>query len=116
MQNSVSIPQAVQEAVAFIQSKTQVKPVVGVILGSGLGNIALQAKEAVTISYSEIPHFHGTAVDGHAGKMIIGQFNGVPTVFLQGRFHFYEGHTMPEVAFPTRVICALGIKSVNKHV
>lgn len=102
----------IKEAVQFIQSKTQVRPQIGVILGSGLGSIAQKVENAQVIPYSEIPHFHGTAVDGHAGKMVIGQFNGVPTVFLQGRFHVYEGHTMEEVAFPTRVICALGIQTV----
>ncbi len=102
----------IREAVQFIQSKTKIQPEIGVILGSGLGSIANKIQDAVTIAYSEIPHFHGTAVDGHAGKMIVGHFNGVPTVFLAGRFHVYEGHTMEEVAFPTRTICALGIKTV----
>lgn len=102
----------IREAVEAIQARTKIQPEIGVILGSGLGPIAAQIQDAVTIPYTEIPHFHGTSIEGHAGKMIIGHFHGVPTVFLQGRFHLYEGYQMEEVAFPTRTICALGIKTV----
>ena len=104
--------QKLREAVAAIQKRTQHKPVIGVILGSGLGSIAQAAEQSVTIPYSEIPHFHSTSVEGHAGQIIIGIYQGVPTVFLQGRFHLYEGFPMSDVAFPTRVICALGIETL----
>jgi len=104
--------QKIKEAVDAIQKRTPLKPVVGVILGSGLGSIAQSAEDSVTIPYAEIPHFHGTAVEGHAGQVIVGIYQGVPTVFLQGRFHLYEGYPMEDVAFPTRVICALGIETL----
>jgi len=88
------------------------QPEIGVILGSGLGSITNHIEDPVSISYTEVPHFHGTSVEGHAGKIVVGKFHGVPTVFLQGRFHVYEGYPMDEVVFPTRTICALGIKTL----
>lgn len=67
----------------------------------------------MTFSYEEIPHFpHATGVVGHAGKLSVGEYLGVPTAILQGRFHFYEGHTIQEVVFPTRVLCALGVNTL----
>lgn len=100
------------EAVRAIQSRTPLKPQVGIILGSGLGALADEASEATHIPYSEIPHFHGTTVEGHSGQLTVGTLQGIPVVFLQGRFHRYEGYPMDEVVFPTRVICALGIHTM----
>lgn len=88
------------------------QPELGFILGSGLGSITQHIEDPVSISYTEVPHFHGTSVEGHAGKIVLGKFHGVPSVFLQGRFHVYEGYPMDEVVFPTRTICALGIKTL----
>ncbi|MCC7441748.1 MAG: purine-nucleoside phosphorylase [Bdellovibrionales bacterium] len=107
-----SIYQKLRDAVAAVQGRTSLKPEVGVILGSGLGSIADELTEGVAISYSDIPHFHGTSVEGHSGRMVLGRFHGVPAVFLQGRFHYYEGYPMDEVVFPTRVISALGIQTL----
>jgi len=110
-----SIYQKIREAVEAIQKRTSIVPEIGVILGSGLGSLAQelnQAGGAVTLPYTEIPHFHGTSVEGHAGQMMIGMYQGIPTVFLQGRFHLYEGYPMEDVVFPTRAICALGIQTL----
>lgn len=104
--------QQIQEALKFIQSKCSIQPRVGIILGSGLGSIAEKVTDAVTLAYSEIPHFFPPTVAGHAGQLILGKMAGIPVVLLQGRFHFYEGHTMTEVALPTRVIARLGIQSL----
>ncbi|MBY0471857.1 purine-nucleoside phosphorylase [bacterium] len=115
MQQS-SIYQKIKEAVDAIQIRVQGHShqsyELGIILGSGLGSIADQVEDAVVIPYSEIPHFHGTSVEGHAGQMILGKFKGVSTVFLKGRFHLYEGYAMEEVVFPTRTICGLGIHTL----
>jgi purine-nucleoside phosphorylase len=101
------------EAVEAIKHRSGgFQPELGVILGSGLGPIANRIDSPISIPYTDIPHFHGTSVEGHAGKMALGTFHGVPTVFLQGRFHVYEGYDMSEVVFPTRVICALGINTL----
>lgn len=113
---SVSLFPRILDAVRAVQSRTVLKPQVGIILGSGLGGMAeaaaQESEDAVHIPYSEIPHFHGTSVEGHSGLITVGTVMGVPTVFLQGRFHRYEGYPMDEVVFPTRVICALGIHTM----
>jgi len=107
-----SIYQKIREAVDAIKSRTSISPQIGIILGSGLGSVTDQITDAVSIPYTEIPHFHGTSVEGHAGRMVVGNFHGVPTVFLEGRFHFYEGYSMEEVVFPTRTVCGLGIQTL----
>lgn len=112
MSSQISIYQKIKEALEAIRSRSTLQPEIGLILGSGLGALADQVTEATSISFSEIPHFHSPAVEGHAGKLILGRMNGVPVVFLQGRFHFYEGHSMDSVVFPTRVISALGIHTL----
>lgn len=107
-----SIYQKIREAVDAVKARSSISPEIGIILGSGLGSVTEQITEAVAIPYTEIPHFHGTTVEGHAGRMVLGKFHGVPTVFLEGRFHFYEGYTMEEVVFPTRTVCGLGIQTL----
>ena len=107
-----SVYKKIRDAVEAIQARTGLKPEVGVILGSGLGEVADQVTDATIIPYNDIPHFHGTNVEGHAGRMVIGRFRGVPCVFLQGRFHLYEGYPMEDVAFPTRTVCGLGIQTL----
>lgn len=102
----------IKEAVDAIRSRSRVKPEIAVILGSGLGSIAEQTTDAVTIPYGQIPHFHATSVEGHAGQMVTGLFQGVPAVFLQGRFHLYEGYPMEDVVFPTRTVCGLGVHTL----
>jgi purine-nucleoside phosphorylase len=109
---STTLYPRILEAVRAIQARTPIKPQVGIILGSGLGALADEALEATHIPYSEIPHFHGTTVEGHSGQLTVGMLQGIPVVFLQGRFHRYEGYPMDEVVFPTRVICAMGIHTM----
>jgi purine-nucleoside phosphorylase len=104
--------QKIRDAVEAIQERAGITPEIGLILGSGLGAIAEQVENAVVIPYTEIPHFHGTSIEGHAGRMILGKFFGAATVFLQGRFHYYEGYSMEEVAFPTRAIAGMGIQTL----
>jgi purine-nucleoside phosphorylase len=101
---------AVQERIAA--AAPGFVPEIGLVLGSGLGPIAARIENPIVIPYTDIPHFHGTSIEGHAGKMILGRFHGIPSVFLQGRFHVYEGYDMSDVVFPTRTICALGIKTL----
>lgn len=120
MTQQPNIYQKIRAAVDAIQQKAGITPEnsnersprVGLVLGSGLGPIAEQVTDATVIPYSEIPYFHGTSVEGHAGEMILGKFDGVPVVCLKGRFHFYEGYPMEDVVFPTRVISALGIETL----
>jgi len=108
-----AIYRKIEEATAAIQSQAEgLRPQIGIILGSGLGSIGDKLEGAITIPYQNIPHFHGTSVEGHAGQLRLGKFAGIPTVILQGRFHIYEGYPMEEVVFPTRTICSLGIQTL----
>ncbi len=84
------------------------KPEIGIILGSGLGEIADEIK-GISIPYSEIPGFKSSGVQGHAGKLVIGELASKPVVAMQGRLHYYEGNTIQEVVFPVRVMKLLGI-------
>lgn len=101
-----------KSALQFVQSKTKLKPRVGIVLGSGLGAFVNDVKAEVTIPYSEIPHFHSTTVVGHQGNLILGYVGDVPVIVMQGRFHFYEGHSMDTVVLPTRLMVALGAEKI----
>jgi purine-nucleoside phosphorylase len=98
----------VMEATAYVQSRSSMKPGVGVILGSGLGDLATEVQDATAIPYEEIPHFLHSTVVGHAGRLLIGKLENVPVVVMQGRFHFYEGYTMQALTLPVRVMRMLG--------
>jgi purine-nucleoside phosphorylase len=111
-QSPTAIYQKIREAVQAIQARSSVTPKLGLVLGSGLGSIAAKVTDPVLIPYTEIPGFHPTSVEGHPGRLILGHFQGVPIVVLQGRFHHYEGYPMEDVVFPTRVVCALGIETL----
>ncbi len=99
-----------QESVDYIRSRSQIKPTVGVILGSGLGAFVKDVQVETSIPYSEIPHFVPPSVEGHSGFLILGHVGPVPVAILQGRIHYYEGYNMDAVAFPTRVLSMLGIE------
>jgi purine-nucleoside phosphorylase len=102
--------QRIEEAKSFIESKTEHRPVIGLILGSGLGDLAYDIEEAVQIPYSDIPHFPVSTVEGHAGQLVIGRLSGKTVVAMQGRFHYYEGYSQREVVFPVYVMKALGVQ------
>lgn len=102
--------QTVREAVATIRERTDHVPEIGLILGSGLGDLAEQIADATVISYGEIPHFPVSTVAGHAGRLVIGRLEGKTVVAMQGRFHYYEGYSMAQVAFPVYVMKFLGAK------
>jgi purine-nucleoside phosphorylase len=101
-----------QSAVKYIRTQTQVAPTLGIILGSGLGSFASKVEEPVIIPYAEIPYFPPSTVEGHSGKLVLGHIAGVPVAVMQGRVHAYEGYSLSEVTFPTRVLGLLGSKSL----
>ncbi len=98
----------VMEAVADVQTRTTLKPAVALILGSGLGDLAAEIRDATAIPYGEIPHFAHSTVVGHAGRLLLGTLEDVPVVAMQGRFHFYEGYPLSVVTLPVRVMRMLG--------
>ena len=104
--------QDILEARDFIMSKLDDRPTIGLILGSGLGTLADEIESAITIPYSEIPHFAKSKAIGHANELVIGQLKGKTVVAMKGRFHYYEGFTLDEVTFPVRVMKALGVEEL----
>ncbi len=100
------------ETVEFLRERIPVPPVVGVILGSGLGDFAAAVEDRLEIPYARIPGFPASAVVGHAGTLVAGSLAGVPIVVLSGRIHFYEGHPMSAVVTPARVLGLLGCRDV----
>ncbi|GGD00159.1 purine-nucleoside phosphorylase [Pontibacillus salipaludis] len=101
-----------KEAAQFIEQKLSEQPIVGMILGSGLGVLADEIESAVTIPYGDIPHFPQSTVAGHKGQLVIGQLEGKQVIAMQGRFHYYEGYNMKQVTFPVRVMKQLGVESL----
>ena len=100
------------EAADFIKSK-YAKPIkTAVVLGSGLGAFAGELTNATTIPYEEIPHFARSTVEGHAGRLVLGELDGRPIACQQGRFHYYEGYSMEDVTFPIRVFGSMDIENV----
>ncbi len=103
----------VAEAAAFLKARLgSLAPRIGIVLGSGLGAVADSVANPVIVPYAEIPHFPGSTVEGHSGRLVAGLLNGVPVAVLQGRVHFYEGYSPQQVTFPMRVLGALGIRAV----
>jgi len=98
--------------VEYIQEKTSFKPDLGIILGTGLGDLIDQISIEYTLDYSEIPNFPISTVEGHQGMLIFGMLEDVPVVAMQGRFHFYEGYSMQDVTLPVRVMKLLGVKTL----
>ena len=100
------------EAVRLIQSKSPLRPQIGLVLGSGLGAFAKSLDKAATIPYGQIPHWPVSTAIGHAGELFVGQSQGVPLAVLSGRAHLYEGYTPEQVVFPVRVLGRMGVKVV----
>lgn len=101
-----------QETINFINEKTNhFKPEIGIILGSGLGDF-VNHFDSTSVSYSDIPGFEASTIQGHAGKLVFCEICGKKVVAMQGRYHFYEGHSMQTVVFPVKVMKKLGIKTL----
>jgi purine-nucleoside phosphorylase len=105
-----NIIQQLQETTSFIQSIYPHAPETGIVLGSGLGNFAQELVVEKEIGYESIPHFPVSTVEGHHGKLIFGELSGKKIVVMAGRFHFYEGYSPEQVAYPIRVMKQLGIR------
>jgi len=100
----------IQEAVAYIRSRTNFQPRTGIVLGTGLGNLTDDIQVTASIDYEDIPHFARSTVQSHKGQLIFGHLGNHPVVVMAGRFHYYEGWTMQQVTFPLRVLKFLGIE------
>ncbi len=109
MSEWISLDQ-IDAAADFLRSRLPFNPRVGMILGSGLGEIAELIRESVVIPFSEIPNWPQSTVEGHKGRLVVGELEGQKVLISQGRVHFYEGYSMAQVAFPVRVMQRLGIE------
>lgn len=100
------------ETADYLRPLMPTQPKVGIILGTGLGNLATQITDRLEFPYETIPNFPISTVEGHSGKLILGKLGGVDVLAMQGRFHFYEGYSMDKVTFPVRVMKFLGIDTL----
>ena len=100
------------EAVAAVRGRSALEPRAAIILGTGLGGLAERIEVEAAVPYEEIPHFPLSTVETHTGRLLLGRLGGRPVVAMQGRFHRYEGYTLQQVAFPVRVMRALGAETL----
>ncbi|HEU0167814.1 MAG TPA: purine-nucleoside phosphorylase [Chloroflexota bacterium] len=100
------------EAAAAVETRTALRPAIGLILGSGLGGLADRVAVATVVPYGDIPGFPLSRVEGHANRLLLGTLAGMPVAALQGRAHLYEGYSPQEVVFPTRVLAQLGVRTL----
>jgi purine-nucleoside phosphorylase len=100
----------IEQAAQKIQKRSKHKPKVGLILGSGLGPLADAVEDADVFAYADIPGWPISSVQGHAGRLLLGELEGQPVAVMQGRTHYYEGYDMPRLGLPVRVMQRLGIE------
>lgn len=112
VQNREEYQRQVEECVAFLQDSLPFSPDIVIQLGTGLGHFGDKIESVLTLPYSELLHFPQSTVASHSGNLILGYLNGRKVAVLQGRFHFYEGYSTKEVAFPIRVLSLLGAKTL----
>ena len=100
-----------EQSKSYIEGITKGRKIqVGLVLGSGLGDLANQIKDPIFIDYKDIPNFPVSTVEGHAGRLVIGDLEGKSVICMQGRFHFYEGYAMDQVVFPIQTMRVLGVE------
>jgi purine-nucleoside phosphorylase len=112
MDHEVFTRQQYGEIAQFIRARTQCRPTIGLILGSGLNALADEMTGADRLAFDEIPGFVRTTVQGHQGKLVFGNISGQDVVIMQGRAHAYEGHSMQRVTLPVRVMAELGVRTL----
>ncbi len=101
-----------EEAAEFLRQRARHQPQVAITLGSGLAPLADEVEDPVVIPYADIPHFPRATVEGHPGRVVLGRLAGMPVAVMQGRVHYYEGYTLPEVAFYVRVLHLFGVRTL----
>ena len=101
-----------EQALAYLNEHTSLRPETGIVLGSGLGGFAEQTEDAEYIDYADIPCFPRSTVDGHKGRFVLGKVGGKSIIAMQGRVHFYEGYAMEDVIMPVRLMAMFGVKTL----
>lgn len=100
----------IDQVVSVVKEHSSMQPSIGMTLGSGLGELAETIEKRTEIPYSELPYWPVSTVMGHTGQLILGELEGKQVVVMQGRAHYYEGYSMPQIGLPVRVMQRLGIK------
>lgn len=100
----------IKEGVQFLKKKKVTKPKVGLILGSGLGELANEVERKKSVPYEEVPHLPPSTVPGHSGRFVFGFLNNIPVAMMQGRYHYYEGYSPQELVRPLRIMTQMGIE------
>ncbi len=108
----MTFKQKLEKAQNYTQSVTGIKPEIGVVLGSGMGDLSRHVKNAVVLPAHDIPYYPSSTVHGHKGQWVLGDLAGKPVVIIQGRVHVYEGYSPNEVVFPIHLAANLGIKRI----
>jgi len=106
----MSLREKIAEAKKFIESRSKVKPKIGIIVGTGLGTLAKEIEIKAIVPYSDIPHFAVSTAPGHKGNLILGKLSGKMIMAIQGRFHLYEGYSLEEITFPIRIMKEMGVE------
>ena len=102
--------EVINQAVDFIKGKTNIQPRIGMILGSGLGPLSEEVELGVAFPSKDVPGWPASTVEGHTGRLVFGELAGQDVIVLQGRAHYYEGHSMASIGLPIRVMQKLGIE------
>ncbi|WP_300348506.1 purine-nucleoside phosphorylase [Clostridium sp.] len=108
----MNLSKEIKEAYEYIKSRSKYSPKIGLVLGTGLGNLANEIEEAEYYKYMDIPNFPVPTIDGHEGTLIIGKLHGKEVVAMKGRCHYYEGHSMQKITIPIRVMKLLGVETI----
>ncbi len=102
----------IKDSAAFLSQRGVKNPKIGVVLGTGLGNFTTKVNIDAELSYDQIPGFPEATVEFHKGRLLFGTIRGVSVMVMQGRYHFYEGYTQEQIAFPVRVMKMLGVETL----
>jgi purine-nucleoside phosphorylase len=107
-----NLTEQLNDTIAYIKTKYNKQPAIGVVLGSGLGNFIEEIQVDAEINYSDLPHFPVSTVKGHSGKLIFSELHKKNIVVMAGRFHYYEGYTTQQIIYPIRLMKMLGVKTL----
>ncbi len=108
----MKLSEKIEKTVNFLEEEIDFQPELGMIMGSGLGELGDEVEDTTVISYEDIPGFLASKVEGHAGQLVLGELEGRKVYLMQGRYHYYEGHPIQEIVFPVQVMAGIGCETM----